>query len=114
MASNEREGPQANAQPARSSPPIVIHITPLSSSGPVRTWRILIPALIISGVIHVCLFALLLLFNVQVNAETVVTEQTVIETKVDDNKPPPNLEETDLGNDPDVPANNSTPRIEDI
>jgi hypothetical protein len=110
MASNPREDAPRNSQPVRDG--IVVHY-PISGEQSVQNWRVLLPALIISGVVHVVLVLLFLLINVPVNAET-VTEQTVIETKVDDSKPPPNLEETEMGLDPDVPPAYNVPRIEEI
>jgi hypothetical protein len=111
MGNNVSQVPQTLNQVQRDGA-IVVHY-PVAGDEPVRNWRVLLPALIVSGVMHVLMMVVFLLINVNVNADTTM-EQTVIETKVDDNKPPPNLEETELGLDPDIPPAYNTPRIEEI
>jgi hypothetical protein len=112
MANVTPNGP-ANVAPARVAPVVVQ--PPIAAVQPTAVgWRRLLPAWVISGIVHILLLALFLQFSVQSAAEPVGTEQAVIETKVDDAKPPPNLEEPDVGLDPDLPTNYNIPRIEEI
>jgi hypothetical protein len=75
-------------------------------------WQRLLPAWLISGLVHICLLTLFLLFNVPSGGEPVAGQAVIIETKVDDNTPPANLEETEIGLDPDIPTQFNLPRIE--
>ncbi len=98
-----------------SGPPVVVVPTALVVESGSPRWRRLVPAWVISGTVHALLLSAFVFFNVPTTAESVLsTEQVVIETKVEENKPLPNLEETDVGNDPDTPTQFDTPRMEDI
>jgi hypothetical protein len=113
MATVERPAPQANSRPTRSEPAAVIRYIPGQDGDPDR-WRRLLPAWIISFVIHICLVILFLILNFRLNAETIVPEDQVIETQVDTEVKPPNLENDEIGMDPDLPTNYNVPRIEDV
>ena len=79
-------------------------------------FRRLLPAWIISGVIHVVLLSLFLLVYVgSGSATTSGMENTIIETKVDDNDvKEANLTNDDIGNDPDLPTNYNIERLDDV
>jgi hypothetical protein len=111
MSNIPANGPQANSQPTA---PVLIRHAPLAAGSPGRNIRVLLPAFILSGVFHVIVMAVFLSISFSAGGEAIAMEQTVLETKVDDNQPPPNLEETDVGLDPDVPLNYNVQRIEDI
>jgi hypothetical protein len=76
------------------------------------SWRRLIPPWVISGTVHLGLLLALLLFTVPHQGEPAATSPTVIETKVEDNPPAANLEETVVGLDPPIPTQFNMPRIE--
>ena len=79
-------------------------------------FRRLLPAWIISGVIHVVLLSLFLLVYVgSSGAITSGMENTIIETKVEDNETKEaNLTNDDIGNDPDLPTNYNIDRLDDV
>src|SRR5438105_4792261 len=52
---------QANSRPARSAAPAVIRHSPVATSANTRALLILLPAAVVSAVVHVGLFGLLLL-----------------------------------------------------
>jgi hypothetical protein len=91
----------------------VIRYIPGQDGDPDR-WRRLLPAWIISFVIHICLVILFLILNFRLNAEAIIPEDQVIETSVDTEVKPPNLENDEIGMDPDLPTNYNVPRIEDV
>src|SRR5438128_5482063 len=112
MATVERPKPQANSQPTRPQTAAVIRYIP--GQGDADRWRRLLPAWIISFGIHIGLVILFLILNFRLNAETIVPEEQVIETSVDTEVKPPNLENDEIGMDPDLPTNYNVPRIEDV
>jgi hypothetical protein len=81
-----------------------------------RAWLQLIPAWIASGVIHVVILSQFLLLHGPAGANASMLEQAVVETRVDDEEAQKeyNLENSDIGNNPDRPTNFDAPRIEDI
>jgi hypothetical protein len=112
MATVERPTPQANSQPTRPQAAAVIRYIP--GQGDADRWRRLLPAWIISFGIHIGLVILFLILNFRLNAETIVPEEQVIETSVDTEVKLPNLENDEIGMDPDLPTNYNVPRIEDV
>jgi hypothetical protein len=72
--------------------------------------------LILSFIVHVVAVCMLFLVNVQSsNADTAGMENSVIETKVEDAATkPPDLENDEIGNDPEVPTNYDNNRIETV
>jgi hypothetical protein len=52
------------------------------------------------------------MFTIPRQGEPATTSPTVIETKVEENTPPENLEETAIGIDPEIPTQFNNPRIE--
>jgi len=94
--------------------PLIRH-TPLQGDDDGIDLRRLIPAWIISGVIHVVLLSLLLLFTVGETMGGVGSETAVIESEVeDDTSRDANLENDEIGNDPDLPTNYNVDRIEEV
>ena len=81
MATVEQPKPQANSRPTRAQPAAVIRYIPGQDGDPDR-WRRLLPAWIISFVIHICLVLLFLVLNFKLNAETIIPEDQVIMTCV--------------------------------
>jgi hypothetical protein len=75
-------------------------------------WRRVIPPWVVSGVVHACMLAILLIFTIPREHDAAIALPTVIETKVEDSTPAPNLEETLIGLDPDIPTQFDMPRIE--
>ncbi len=74
----------------------------------------LLPAWIVSGVIHVILLCLFLLITLSSTASPVATEVAVVENKIEDDYKDKNLTNEDLGNDPDLPTNYNVDRIADV
>ena len=98
----------------RGGSPLIRH-TPLQGDDDGVDLRRLIPAWIISGVIHVVLLSLLLLFTVGETIGGVGSETAVIESQVDDkDSRDVNLENDEIGNDPDLPTNYNVDRIEEV
>jgi hypothetical protein len=82
---------------------------------PLGQWRRYLPAWMASGLVHILLIILLLAFTLSTTADPSLTEQTVIETKVEDlPQHPQNLEQTDIGVDPDLSTQYNLPRIEEV
>jgi hypothetical protein len=104
--------PQANSRPTRKDPAVIRYIA--GQDGDADRWRRLLPAWIISFSIHIVLFGLFLILNFRLNAETVIPEDQVIETQVETETKPPNLENDEIGNDPELPTNYNVSRIEDV
>src|SRR5947209_3476599 len=96
---------EANSRPARP----VIRQPSLSGNADQRRWVILVSACVISVLVNVGglgVFTILAIFVFpNVNAGEAPTEMTVIETKVEDNSKPPDLENDEIGLDPQVPTN---------
>jgi hypothetical protein len=113
MANPERDLVQENSKPASGAVPVVIAHFPGSEEDPNR-WRRLIPAWIISGVTHLILIGLFLILNLRLSADTVATQQLIIETAVETETKPPNLENDEIGMDPDLLTNYNVDRLEDV
>jgi hypothetical protein len=116
MATDEQvtsSPPQANSKPPRKEQAAVIRYIGGQDVEPDR-WRRLLPAWIISFGIHIVLFGIFLILNFRLNAETIIPEDQVIETQVETETKPPNLENDEIGTDPDLPTNYNVPRIEDV
>src|SRR6266436_4811212 len=92
--------PQANSRPTRKEQAAVIRYIAGQDGDPDR-WRRLLPAWIISFGIHIVLFGIFLILNFRLNAETIIPEDQVIETQVETETKPPNLENDEIGNDPE-------------
>src|SRR6516225_10082023 len=103
------------ADNGRQAGAALIRHTPLQGDDEGVDLRRLIPAWIISGVIHVVLLSLLLLFTIGDTFGSVGTENAVVESSVDDkDAKDANLENDDIGNDPDLPTNYNVDRIEEV
>ncbi len=113
MANQERDLFQENSKPSRSGTPVVVAHFPSIEEDPNR-WRRLIPAWIISGATHLILMGLFLILNIRLNADTVSMEQQIIETAVESETKPPNLENDEIGMNPDLLTNYNIDRQEDI
>lgn len=100
-----------------SRPPaggVLIRHTPLQGDDEGIDLRRLLPAWIISGVLHLFVLSLLLLFHFGSAALLAGTETSVIESSVsDDDNKDKNLENDEIGNDPDLPTNYNVDRIEE-
>jgi hypothetical protein len=93
----------------------LIRMTPLQGDDEGIDLRRLIPAWIISGVIHVVLLSLLLLFSIGDTFGSVGSENSVVESQVDEKEAKDaNLENEEIGNDPDLPTNYNVDRIEEV
>jgi len=98
-----------NSQPGA---PALIRSTAFTSDedkGP--DLRRLLPAWIISGVIHVVFLCLFLLVTFSSQASPVSTEVAVVENKIDEDYRDKNLTNEEIGNDPDLPTNYNIDRI---
>lgn len=123
MAANPSESPSPNGTPSQVSAPTptapaskgVVLVRAAAGGDPsARDWRRLVPAWIISGVIHVALLVLFVLIQGPASGgDPTKMEQTVVETKVEEEKQY-NLENPDIGNDPDLRTNYNMDRIEEI
>lgn len=102
----------ANSQPP--APALIRHTPTLGDDNDTTDIRRLIPAWIISGVVHVVLLSLFLLVTVSQAPGTVNTELTTIESKVEEPVSDKNLTNDDIGNDPDLPTNYNVDRIEEV
>ncbi|HEV3203784.1 MAG TPA: prenyltransferase/squalene oxidase repeat-containing protein [Gemmataceae bacterium] len=111
MATNPSEG--SNSAPAKGDVVVVRTQRAFGVDPAIRDWRRLVPAWIASGVIHLILLALFVLIHGPSRGDSIFLEQTIIETKVEDERQY-NLENADIGNDPDLPTNYDMPRIEEI
>jgi hypothetical protein len=96
--------------------PVIRAPLPLGDDG---LWFKLIPAGIISGVMHIVLVAFFVLFS-WTSTWTIFAEETgegdeqVIETRFEDQPEDLNLENDELGIDPSVPTNYDVARIEEV
>jgi hypothetical protein len=99
---------------AKAAAPVIRH-SPVAGpgAGMVTVWRVL-PAALLSLVVHAVLLSLFLFVTVSGSAAPVTPETAVIETKVEDNPQDKNLENEDLGNDPEILTNYNNPRIETV
>jgi hypothetical protein len=102
--------------PAPAGQPVLVRIQALDIRRQVTPrWQRLLPAWILSGIVHVGLLLTFLLINGPGTAESVGKEQTVVlDTKVDESKPPPDLEQVDIGSNPDLSSQLNVPRIESV
>ncbi len=99
--------------PQTPPPPQRVH-APDAATFEHREWWLLVPAWVTSGFVHVLLLSLLLFVHGPAGADA-TPETEVVETRVDDEVMKQyNLENTDIGNNPDLPTNYNLPRIEDI
>lgn len=115
MAFEDRDSNLENGRPARTGGPAVIRNPTLPSENDAMSWWSLLPAGIVSLVVHAVLLSLFLLVNVSLGAKTAeAMETSVIETKVEDNPQDLNLTNDEIGIDPDVPTNYNVSRIEDV
>src|SRR5947209_16891359 len=106
MSTEDRDSNLDNGRPARSGGPAVIRNPALSSENDALSWWSLLPAGIVSLVVHAVLLSLFLLVNVSLTTKAAdALETSVIETKVDDNPQDLNLTNDEIGIDPDVPTN---------
>jgi hypothetical protein len=102
-----------NSQPAAGTP-LIKNIPSTSDEDNTADLRRLVPAWIISGVVHVVLLSLFLLVTVSQGQGSINTELSVIESKVDDDVKEKNLVNDEIGNDPDLPTNYNIDRIEEV
>jgi hypothetical protein len=87
-------------------PVLIRHVPQVAEASPPVSLARLIPAWIVSGIVHVVLLSLFLLVTVSQGQSPVSTELSVIESKVDEvNVQDKNLTNEDIGNDPDLPTN---------
>jgi hypothetical protein len=115
MSNDGSENPSTNSAPVKSAPTIVLRTKVLTGQTGLRDWKELVPAWIASGVIHVVLLSLFLILRGPARGDVASTEQTVIDTKIEEDDPTKaNLENPDIGLNPDLPTNYNMTRIEDV
>jgi len=115
MATGTQTPTPAVQPPVAPVAPGVIRRAPSQETQPRTSWRHLIPAWIVSGIVHVMLLGLIMLGPMAGAALPVAdSEGRVIETRVDEKNEDANLENDDVGNDPDVPTNFNLTRIEEV
>lgn len=102
-----------NSQPPGGTP-LIKNIPSTSDEDNTADLRRLVPAWIISGVVHVVLLSLFLLVTVSQGQGSVNTELSVIESKVDDDVRDKNLVNDEIGNDPDLPTSYNVDRVEEV
>jgi hypothetical protein len=100
MSTNEQIAASANGQPVLIRTP-----SRLAGNGESKGFIHALPAWIVSGVIHAVLLSLFLLVTVNSATNAALTEQSVIETKIDDATTDANLTNEDIGNNPDLQTN---------
>src|SRR4051812_33633788 len=99
---------------ADGKPVVVFNADRLAPRNESTGWTRLVPAWIISGIVHVVLLGAFFCVNFS-SAETPPdTETAVFETSVEENSQPPNLENDEIGLDPSVQTNYNVDRIEDV
>jgi hypothetical protein len=116
MGADPHETPSANSTPAPRGGAVLVRVAKAPPSGVdevVKDWHRLLPAFITSMAVHCALGILFLCLHGPASGETANMEQAVVDTKVEDEKQY-NLENPDIGNDPDLRTNYDMPRIEDI
>ena len=108
---------EANSRPSRSAAP-VIRQPSLPGMYDATRWNILVSACVISVLLNAGAFGIFVILAIfvfpSVNAGELAKEVTVIETKVEDNSKPPDLENDEVGLDPEVPTNYDVGRIEQV
>jgi hypothetical protein len=115
MDNAPREGILVPDKPTAAPPPAVIRPAPFGGGfGDDQRWRRLIPVFIASGALHVVLVGLFMLIDAPSNAQPIDTENTVLDTKVEEPQKPANLDNEEVGLDPDLPTNYDMPRIEQV
>src|SRR6516165_9296093 len=101
-----------NARPGGAA---LIRHTPLQGDDEGVDLRRLVPAFISSGVIHVAFALIVFGIGFSATSASVGTENAVVESSVDDkDAKDANLENDDIGNDPDLPTNYNVDRIEEV
>src|SRR5262245_49624477 len=101
-----------NARPGGAA---LIRHTPLQGDDEGIDLRRLVPAFISSGVIHVVLAIIVFAIGFGDTFGSVGVENAVVESSVDDkDTKDANLENDDIGNDPDLPTNYNVDRIEEV
>lgn len=99
---------------AESSRPVVVFDSQrVASPESAARMRRLIPAWIISGVVHIGLILAFLSIDFT-RAEAPRYDRAVFETEVDENNKLPNLDNDEIGRDADLLTNFNIPRIEEI
>src|SRR4051794_18119331 len=114
MSSDTRGVAADNGRPTRGAP--VIRATALQADSASRDWRRLIPAWIVSGVVHAVLLSLLLLvtFKSAESADDAPKEKQVLEPPSDMvDTQDLNLTNEELGTNPDIDTNYNNTRIEE-
>jgi hypothetical protein len=114
MADQPREGSSPQVASAPAAPVVIKHLKHLGGEPLVKDWRQLVPAWTLSGVIHIVLLAIFLLIQGPSRGVSALLEDIVVETKVEEDAKDYNLENTDIGLNPDLPTNYNIPRIEDV
>lgn len=106
----------ASPNPGRadSARPVLIHHTPLQGDDPGIDLRKLIPAWIVSGVVHVAALSVLLLVTFGASGGWVGREVVNLVTEVGDPNKQENFYEDGLGDDPETPLNYPVERIDTI
>jgi hypothetical protein len=94
--------------------PDLITAPPRAPEAPPLELGKLMPAWIISGVVHVVLLSLFLLVTVSDSSGGINTQLGVIECRVEDEVRDRNLVNDEIGNDPDLPTNYNVERIEEV
>lgn len=109
---HEHEG---NSRPTRPGTPL-IRTTYTNRGGDAgRRVMLVLACVIASGVIHLVAVFMLFLVPVEKSSATAPMETTVIETKVEDpQQKQPDLENDEIGMDPDLPTNYDVTRIEEV
>jgi hypothetical protein len=93
---------------------IVLPQVPIAGSEPGRPWGRLIPAWIVSGVVHAILLTLLLLVTLRESeGRPVPLQQQVVEGQEEADPERLDLTASEIGIDPDVPTNYNVTRLED-
>ncbi len=104
-----------NSGRADSARPALIHHTPLQGDDEGIDLRKLIPAWIISGLVHVAALSVLLLITFGANGGWVGgTTMTYLDSDVNDSSKDWNFDTEDIGDDPETPLNYPVERIETI
>jgi hypothetical protein len=101
-----------NSQPINNRPAVIRQINP-GDDGAAVFLRML-PAWIISGVLHIVFIGMFLLVTVGVGAADDTLQEEIIETQVEDAPAKEDLTNTDLGIDSEVPTNYDVQRIEEV
>lgn len=113
MGTPTSEGPSNNSQPV--TPVIRPGLLRAAPEADGRVMVRLLPAWIISGLVHVVLLSLFLIATVPNTGASVGMETAVIQTQVDKDEPEKaNLENEDAGLDPGELLNYNVNRIEDV